>query len=731
MQLVTRVCVSLLVCALFSPGTLSQQTRIRYNNQNLFLSGANLAWVSFANDIGPAATNYTSFADIMLAQHDHGGNVLRWWLHTNGAVTPAFNASGFVSGPGEGTIADLRKVLDLAWEREIGLNLCLWSFDMLRSSNSALVLDRNRLLLNDTAYTRAYITTCLIPMVDSLKGHPAILAWEIFNEPEGMSNEFGWSDIQHVPMASIQRFVNLCAGAIHRTDPTAQVTNGAWSFKALTDVPVASLSKAGTASPRLSPAEQQQVAARIKEKYRLTLTADEVLQHLHRVAGITNYNYYSDSRLIAAGGDPDGKLDFFSVHYYTGIDPSAPTSISPFHHPAAVWGLGKPIVVAEFAMQNTFGVLKQNLFDTLYQTGYAGALPWSWTDVNFSSAADMLAGMQSMWDLHRQDVDVIGIGGDWPVVSITSPANDSTFADSASIPIVATASDNDGSIARVVFFANDTTKLGEKTAAPYTLVWDRVRTGIYVLTAVATDNQGHQRISNKVRITVGKQSMTRYEAEAAARSGSGMTVRNDATASGGAFLDMATQSGTVTWQLHGIPTAGSYDIAFGARLFYDHPKTQYVNVNGVRAATVVFDATSGGSWFEKVLAVNLLQGDNTIQMDLFWGWMYLDYLAVARSATPTSIDPFSAQPVSFSLLQNYPNPFNPATSIRYSLATNEHVTLRVIDLLGRVVATLIDEKQHAGAHTVTFNAAALASGVYLYRIDAGSFVQTRKMMFLK
>jgi hypothetical protein len=316
-------------------------------------------------------------------------------------------------------------------------------------------------------------------------------------------------------------------------------------------------------------------------------------------------------------------------------------------------------------------------------------------------------------------------------VSITSPTNDSTFADSASIPIVATASDHDGSIVRVAFFENDTAQIGERTTLPYSFVWDHVRTGIYVLTAVATDNQGHQRISDKVRITVGKVSMTHFEAEAAARSGSGMIVRNDPTASGGAFLDMATQSGTVTWQLQGISTAGSYDIAFGVKLFYDHPKTQYVNVNGVRAATVVFDATSGDSWFEKSLAVNLLQGDNTIQMELSWGWMYLDYLAVAGNATPALKDTVSAQPVSFSLLQNYPNPFNPATTIRYSLVTDEHVRLRVMDLLGRVVATLIDERQHTGTHTVAFNATALASGVYLYRIDAGSFMQTRKMMFLK
>ena len=149
--------------------------------------------------MGTGSPDTVTFANILLSIHNAGGNAVRWWLHIDGTVTPAFDATGHVTGAGCMTISDMRKILDLAWQREIGVNICLWSFDMLSTSNSATVLNRNRLLLNDTSYTHAYINKCLIPMIDSLKGHPAILSWEIFNEPEGMSNEFGWSGVQPRP----------------------------------------------------------------------------------------------------------------------------------------------------------------------------------------------------------------------------------------------------------------------------------------------------------------------------------------------------------------------------------------------------------------------------------------------------------------------------------------------------------------------------------------------------
>ncbi len=88
-------------------------------------------------------------------------------------------------------------------------------------------------------------------------------------------------------------------------------------------------------------------------------------------------------------------------------------------------------------------------------------------------------------------------------------------------------------------------------------------------------------------------------------------------------------------------------------------------------------------------------------------------------------------PTSFSLSQNYPNPFNPVTRIEYGLPANAQVELMVYDVLGQRVAVLIDEKQTAGYHEVVFQAAALPSGMYFYRLRAGSFVETRKMVVLK
>jgi len=88
-------------------------------------------------------------------------------------------------------------------------------------------------------------------------------------------------------------------------------------------------------------------------------------------------------------------------------------------------------------------------------------------------------------------------------------------------------------------------------------------------------------------------------------------------------------------------------------------------------------------------------------------------------------------PRDFALQQNYPNPFNPSTVIVYELPTVSDVVLTVYDMLGREIATLVRQRQAAGRYRATFNAQNLSSGVYLYRLQAGSFVQTKKMMLLK
>lgn len=94
-------------------------------------------------------------------------------------------------------------------------------------------------------------------------------------------------------------------------------------------------------------------------------------------------------------------------------------------------------------------------------------------------------------------------------------------------------------------------------------------------------------------------------------------------------------------------------------------------------------------------------------------------------------DEFDAAPKAYALNQNYPNPFNPSTVIRYSIPENAFVTLKVYNLLGQEVAQLVNSEQAAKSYEVSFDASKLTSGVYFYTIKAGSFMSTKKMIFLK
>ena len=96
------------------------------------------------------------------------------------------------------------------------------------------------------------------------------------------------------------------------------------------------------------------------------------------------------------------------------------------------------------------------------------------------------------------------------------------------------------------------------------------------------------------------------------------------------------------------------------------------------------------------------------------------------------ISPASNQlPSDFVLHQNYPNPFTPVTNIRFDLSARSNVTLKVYDVTGREVTTLVNEVKPAGSYTVSFDGSSLASGVYFYRIQAGDFVHTKRMMLVK
>lgn len=317
--------------------------RISIGCQDLFLNGTNIAWVNFAMDVGEdpdngnqQRPNMTKFESVFDQAQASGMNTIRWWLHTNGSHSPSFDGNNMTSGLSTYMVEDMKAVLDAAWERNLRVQICLWSFDMMKSDQYKVNINNTEKLLTEDAALTAYIDNALIPMVNGLEGHPGLMAWEVFNEPEGMTNEFGWSGVGHVPMADIQKVVNRCAGAIHREDPEVLVTSGSWAFDAHTDL--------GSYT-----------------------------------------NYYTDARLIAAGGDNDGTLDFYNVHYYSW----AGQSRSPFHNAYSHWGLDKPLVVAEYYpndqeddpnVTELFGVPFEDLPQKLYETGYAGQLNWSETD---------------------------------------------------------------------------------------------------------------------------------------------------------------------------------------------------------------------------------------------------------------------------------------------------------------------------------------------------------------
>jgi hypothetical protein len=772
------------------------QSRVPYAGRNIFVSGINIAWVDFARDIGPGAPNLSQFLTEFQTVHNNGGNVLRLWLHTNGKNTPVFDGQGYVTDPGLDAISNLNQILDLALENNVGLILCLWSHDMLNQSGmDTAKLHRNARLLTDTAYTNAYIRNALIPMVDAVAGHPAIVAWEIFNEPEGITNEFGWSGRDHVPMASIQKCVNLMAGAIHRSDPYALVTTAANRFQTLTDVNPSA--KIETPSLKRQNASQQtKMVNEFNARHRLNLTVEQYLNYLDRVDALANSNYYSDNQLIGAGKDSLGTLDFYCVHYYEGS-----LAYSPFTHPFSYWGLDKPTVVGEFFMQATDGVGSLSLIPTLYETGYAGALVWSWTDFNTTnSAADTWTSLNYMFNNHKKDITINPVTGS----IYTFKANPSTIEKTDSTQIIwdvepGSAVWLNGNTVSV----QDSIKIAPLTAVSYTLIatGEVTDTATVTVTVLPTGRILTFNV-NPVQIGLGEPATMIWHVV----KGSTVTLNGNPVpvvdtviiypAETNTYTLIAggdeNTSATVTVQVYppdqvnrafgaGVTASSNDSIAYslskaqnivdgndisrwqsvasGASQWVrfdlgmvdsinkviihwgDHAyaKQYSVSVSNDRVhwstRKSVSNGTGGTDYIETLENVKGL--GRYVQITLFSRGTERSYYSISEVymygfPVTTGIEkPEEGLPVEYSLSQNYPNPFNPTTRIDFSLVKASHVQLTVYNILGEKVAALVDSYMNAGRYTVSFDAGTLASGIYFYRLKAGDFTSQRKMIFLK
>jgi hypothetical protein len=102
-----------------------------------------------------------------------------------------------------------------------------------------------------------------------------------------------------------------------------------------------------------------------------------------------------------------------------------------------------------------------------------------------------------------------------------------------------------------------------------------------------------------------------------------------------------------------------------------------------------------------------------------------------KLTTPTGVKDYTQDPMDFSLLQNYPNPLNPSTKISWQLPVSSHQTIKIYDVLGNEVATLVDEYRIASNYEVEFDASSLASGIYLYQLRTGELILTKKMVLIR
>ncbi|MGE5313862.1 MAG: family 16 glycosylhydrolase [Acidobacteriota bacterium] len=364
-------------------------------------------------------------------------------------------------------------------------------------------------------------------------------------------------------------------------------------------------------------------------------------------------------------------------------------------------------------------------------------------------------------------IDYVRVYQDVPAlasVTLTAPENNSTLQAHSPLTLAADVKPSDTSTVVKVEFYQEGMKIGEALQAPYTFTIAEISTGYYHFTAKAIMSSGGAASSPSAAVVVegsaetapygsfplplpGRIDMENYDMGDAGTAyrdadavNSGNTYRSEGVdiepcsdAAGAGYDVTALAQGE--WLLYtvNVREAGSYQ--FSPRIASVSGGGKYhIEVDGADVTgTVAAPITLGSqSWKTSVLpAVKLAAGIHRLKFCVDAAGFSINYIDVS-SAPTSALHEAEAAPKAFALDQNYPNPFNPSTSIRFALPLRETVTLSIFDVRGAEVARLIDHAvMPAGIHVREWNAEHVPSGMYFYRLTAGTCSETRRLVLQK